>query len=316
MLSLSQRQSLQQRLSPQQVQYLKMLQLPVIALEQRIKQEIEVNPMLEELSDTVQEVEAEFEPDTEQVPQIGERQTESKDETPRESTDEAPQEEKTENESAEWEEFFSDQYDDYKTSAFNDPDDEEQEEFPQRSEVTLTEQLLGQLRMQTITDDELALAEEIIGNIDEHGYLRRDLGEIVDDLNKFLSLTHHNAEHKQVEHANGVHQIGDGHFDAYDDTVTDAPFGRDRLLSHILDGDGDDDGISGRNGRGKHDDDDDEPIVDAFAISFDEDDGDIAPRGGRHANGNGNGNGHASSVTAVAPAPAVTAMVTHRVSPL
>lgn len=310
MLSLSQRQSLQQRLSPQQVQYLKMLQLPVIALEQRIKQEIEVNPMLEELSDSVQEVEAEFEPDTEQVPQIAERQPESKEETPRESTEESPSEEKQDGEK-EWEEFFSDQYDDYKSSAFNDPDDEEQEEFPQRSEVTLTEQLLGQLRMQTITDDELALAEEIIGNIDEHGYLRRDLGEIVEDLNKFLSFTHHNAEQQQTENADGSHQLGDGHFDTYDESVNDAPFGRDRMLSHILEGDYADDDLAATNGQSRRkDDDDDEPIVDAFAVSFDDDDDDLGPGTRSHSNAsvnrNGNGNGHLSGESAVATAPVAT----------
>ena len=59
MLTLSQRQTLHQRLSPQQVQYLKMLQLPVIALEQRIKQELEANPMLEELSEVTQETKTE-----------------------------------------------------------------------------------------------------------------------------------------------------------------------------------------------------------------------------------------------------------------
>src|SRR5687768_12947114 len=124
MLSLSQRQSLQQRLSPQQVQYLKMLQLPVIALEQRIKQEIEVNPMLEELSDTVQEVESEFEQEADPVQAVAERHTETKEETPQ-TAEEAPAEEKGGESDGEWEEFFADQYDDYKSSAFNDPDDEE-----------------------------------------------------------------------------------------------------------------------------------------------------------------------------------------------
>ena len=290
MLSLSQRQSLQQRLSPQQVQYLKMLQLPVIALEQRIKQEIEVNPMLEELSDVAQEVEAdaEFEPETEEVAAINERRNETKEE-PAPTTEEAPQEEKGD---VEWEEFFADQYDDYKSSAFNDPDDEDQEEFPQRSEVTLSEQLLAQLRMQPITDDELALAEEIIGNIDEHGYLRRDLGEIVDDLNKFLSLTQ-----QATEQADG-HQLGDGHFDAYEEVVSDAPFGRERLLSHLLD-----DSVDGNDER-RRDDDEDEPIVDAFAVSFDDDDDDLGPRGGAHRNGSTQ---HGDTATVEAPAATTTA---------
>ena len=304
MLSLSQRQSLQQRLSPQQVQYLKMLQLPVIALEQRIKQEIEINPMLEELSDVAQEAEGEFDQDTEAVPSLTERRSEAEvekdraQETQTATAEEAPAE-KSEGE-GEWEEFFADQYDDYKTAAFNDPDDEEQEEFPQRSEVTLSETLLGQLRMQPITDDELALAEEIIGNIDEHGYLRRDLGEIVEDLNKFLSFTQHSAAEQQQ---NGAHQIGDGHFEAYEEVVNDAPFGRERLLSHLLDGDAHD-SADGRNRS--RDDDDDEPVVDAFAVSFDDDDDDFAPRGDRSR-----GNGSGGAATATAPTPAATQAATN-----
>lgn len=303
MLSLSQRQSLQQRLSPQQVQYLKMLQLPVIALEQRIKQEIEVNPMLEELSDVAQEAESEFEQEAEEVPALAERHKEVKEE-PQPTTDEAPPEEK--GGEVEWEEFFADQYDDYKSSAFNDPEDEDQEEFPQRSEVTLSEQLLTQLRMQPITEDELALAEEIIGNIDEHGYLRRDLGEIVDDLNKFLSLTQQAAE------TDGTHQLGDGHFDAYEEVVNDAPFGRERLLSHLLD-----DSVE-TPAHGARGEDEDEAIVDAFAVSFDDDD-DLGPRGGRaHSNGTHSNGAHAhgSTATAEAPAPANAAMSIEEMSQL
>src|SRR5688572_1501036 len=58
MLQLRQNQSLQQRLTPQQVQYLKLLQLPIIALEQRIKSEIEENPMLEESMEDEEEVQS------------------------------------------------------------------------------------------------------------------------------------------------------------------------------------------------------------------------------------------------------------------
>src|SRR6267143_4567068 len=59
MLNLSQRQTLQQKLTPQQVQYLQLLQLPVLALEQRIKAELEMNPLLEEADELepVQEAE-------------------------------------------------------------------------------------------------------------------------------------------------------------------------------------------------------------------------------------------------------------------
>jgi RNA polymerase sigma-54 factor len=252
MLSLSQRQSLQQRLSPQQVQYLKMLQLPVIALEQRIKQELEANPMLEELSDTAQETETEFEQEqpitlTPTEPRTTEPQPESP-ATPASEAEETRTEEKSEHE-YEWEEFFADQYDNYNSSGFGESDEDEQEEFPQRSEETLADQLLAQLRMQTMSEDDLALAEEIIGSIDEHGYLRRDLREIVDDLNKFITATERAAAAHPLPHD---HILGDGHFDAYEEMVTDEPFGRDRIAAHILTEHDEHDHASHLDDRGAH----------------------------------------------------------------
>src|SRR5258707_3945464 len=66
MLNLSQRQTLQQKLTPQQVQYLQLLQLPVLALEQRIKAELEMNPLLEE-ADEMELVQETDEPTVEEL---------------------------------------------------------------------------------------------------------------------------------------------------------------------------------------------------------------------------------------------------------
>ncbi len=217
MLSLSQRQSLQQRLSPQQVQYLKMLQLPVIALEQRIKQELEMNPLLEEQTDLTQEEEAAQEEDV----------AEAEGEATRDQTDgeeEGSEESRRDDEFA-WEDFANGDADGYKAPTFTGADTEEQEEIPQRSQETLAESLLAQLRLQNLTQDDLALAEELIGNIDDHGYLRRPLQEIVDDLNKFVASTRHHTAASLAEPI-----LGDGRFDTYDDTLSDEPFGRDRLV--------------------------------------------------------------------------------------
>jgi RNA polymerase sigma-54 factor len=169
-LHLSQRQSLQQKLTPQQVQYLQLLQLPILALEQRIKAELEQNPLLEELDD-MEQVQ-----DEEKV--------------------EAPEEEKasTEEDGYTLEDFMNDDLDGYKsTRAVGN--DEEREDFPQPSESTLVQRLQEQLHLLDLTDDEQLLAEEIIGNIDEDGYLRRELSLIVQDLNlsRGLSLTEESA---------------------------------------------------------------------------------------------------------------------------
>lgn len=285
MLSLSQRQTLQQRLSPQQVQYLKMLQLPVIALEQRIKQEIEINPLLEELSEIVQEQQDnEFEP--EPAVSLTERRTTESDDRSGSDGDSMhggePQETPASRE-FDWDDYVSGDYEGYKAPSFTGPDNEEQDEFPQRAEESLADQLLGQLRMQLLSEDELALAEEIIGNIDDHGYLRRDLREIVDDLNKFISNTLRVAQQKKEEQS----LLGDGRFDAYADVVADAPFGRDRLVAQLLN---DQEDELGEKKRGE-DDLDDIP-ADPFSVSFDDDDmgGTIGGRSnGSYSNGHGNG---------------------------
>jgi RNA polymerase sigma-54 factor len=186
MLSLSQRQSLHQRLSPQQVQYLKMLQLPVIALEQRIKQELEINPLLEDAAEveTDQDFDQEFDQD---APSSSEEQGD--DGSGSTETDGLGKSDQERHEDFAWEDYVSGDAEGYKAPSFTGPDTEEYDELPQRAEESLSEQLLAQLMLQLMSEDDLTLAEEIIGNIDDHGYLRRDLREIIDDLNKFLAST-------------------------------------------------------------------------------------------------------------------------------
>lgn len=162
MLHLSQQQRLVQKLTPQLVQYLKLLQLPVLALEQRIKEELEMNPLLEE------GVEEEMEP-------IQEEPTEEKLE--REEMDTAAEEE-----GYSLEDFMNDNLNGYKAEE-GPTGQEEKEELPLPAEVLLPQRLLDQLHLQNLDGEELLLAEEIIGNIDEDGYLRRELHLIVQDLN-------------------------------------------------------------------------------------------------------------------------------------
>ncbi len=169
MLNLSQRQSLQQKLTPQQVQYLQLLQLPVLALEQRIKAELEINPLLEEV-DEVEPTQEEEEVKVEEAPGEGTAEdTETK-------------EKSTEEESYTIEDFMNDDLDGYKSTRVG-RDDEEREDYPQPSEQTLTQRLTDQIRLLDLTPEEELLSDEIVGNIDEDGYLRRDIHLIVQDLN-------------------------------------------------------------------------------------------------------------------------------------
>jgi len=195
MLHQSQQQRLQQKLSPQQVQYLKLLQLPVMALEQRIKAELELNPLLEE--DTGEELETAPEQE-ETVEEIEELKLKQLQEIPADKSNEQlnPEEEFG------WDEYLNDDPSGYKTWMFTD--DEEKGEMPQPAVTTMSEQLLAQLRLLNLKEEYYLLGEEIIGNIDEDGYLNRPLELIVDDVNLSmkLNLTLQEAEDvlKKIQH--------------------------------------------------------------------------------------------------------------------
>lgn len=214
MITLSPILTQQQRVTPQQVQYLKMLQLPTAVLEQAIKQELEANPLLEEA--TVFEQDLDVAP--EQDLALRERSNEDDDDFEFDGNTRSVDDELDYN--------SADDYEGYKAPTFAGQEGDDYEEQPQRAYETFAQQLLTQLRMQTISDNELVLAEEIIGNIDDDGYLRRDLHDIVDDLNKFIAMT---SQTVYVENT----AIGDGRFDSYQAPASDQPFGRERIAAQI-----------------------------------------------------------------------------------
>jgi len=152
---------LQQKLSPQQIQLMKLLQLPTIALEQRIKEEMESNPALEEGNEN--EVEEDFSYDQD---------------------DDYDREERTE---AEKEFNFDDYINDdetpsYKLNTNNHSADDEDRQMPLSGGVTFHELLEAQLTLFDFDEEDFEIAYHIIGSLDESGYLRRDLVSIVDDL--------------------------------------------------------------------------------------------------------------------------------------
>jgi RNA polymerase sigma-54 factor len=185
MQTLSQHLGLLQKMTPQQIQYLKMLQLPVLALEQRIKEELEINPLLEEVEEMTQEQEEER---AEEAAEVAE------------GVEVEQQKETAEDDGYSFEDFMNDDLSGYKTKVYSS-EDEERDELPLADEVSLYQKILDQVRFLDFTPDELFLAEEIIGNIDEDGYLRRELSLIVQDLNLAhgLAITEEAAE--KVLHA-------------------------------------------------------------------------------------------------------------------
>ncbi len=156
-------QKQQQKLSPQQIQFMKMLQIPVANLEQRIKEELVENPALEEGKDDEQE---EYNTDDEE-----------------ETADEADDEEVAEKEEdISIDEYLDDDMPDYKTASNNTSPDDERRERPVTSAASFNDQLMAQLYQLDLDDREYHIAEQLIGSFDDDGYLRRELNAIVDDL--------------------------------------------------------------------------------------------------------------------------------------
>ena len=163
MLKQRLQQKLLQKLSPQQIQMIKLLEVPAIQMEQRIKKELEENPALEEgVDDSADEV----------------IQTDQ------------DQEEEAVTDEREQEEFSLDDYigdDDeipeYRLQQQNySRDDERRQDVPFSAGSTFHENLLAQLGLRELTEKQKTIGEFIIGNIDEDGYLRREISNIADDL--------------------------------------------------------------------------------------------------------------------------------------
>ena len=168
MMHLSQQLKLLQKLTPQQIQYLKLLQLPTLSLEQMIKTELEVNPLLEEG--------VEDEATVEEAP-----------EDPITSTEEIEQEKTKKDDEFSFEDFLNDEESYIPKGENRTTDDDDRDDFPIAASTPLAEKLIEQLHLADITEVGMQVAEEIIGNVDEDGYLRRDLESIVNDIN----LSHH-----------------------------------------------------------------------------------------------------------------------------
>ncbi|MFN5620462.1 MAG: RNA polymerase factor sigma-54 [Flavobacteriales bacterium] len=176
MLKQSLQQKLQVKLSPQQIQLMKMLQIPTMELDQRIKEELEVNPALEEGSD----------------------EEENRDEENLED-----QQEEQENESNEDEIDLSDYFDDdetpdYKLQVNNHSADDDDRETPLGAGRTFQDMLFAQLGMTELDEEERLLAEYLIGNLDENGYLRRELVAIANDLAFSMNISTNAAELETV----------------------------------------------------------------------------------------------------------------------
>ncbi|MCR4418215.1 MAG: RNA polymerase factor sigma-54 [Ignavibacteria bacterium] len=186
MLTLNQKLSQQLQLLPQQILYQKLLQLNNLSLEQKIREELDLNPVLEE------------------VPIEENIQTQEEDRISSETESLADQHEDQieEIESFTIEDFMNDNPESF--SPDYQGGDEEVIEIPSPEKQSLYEQLLNQLSLLNLSPDLFRLGEEIIGNIDEDGYLAVNLEDILKDLELFenIKIPYEKAEKllKQIQH--------------------------------------------------------------------------------------------------------------------
>lgn len=186
-LSLDLRATLTQTLTPQQIQYLKLLQLPVAQLEQQVLQEIELNPMLEGFSD--------IEPVTAESPEFQEDSFDYKEKEvfPESYDDYDPVEQPKSmiDDTGDPFEFYKMIWQDDsqyggKNAAHSD-DDDDYEQYQIKDSTTFFEELVQQFRMLPLSNEMLLLGEQIIGSIDDDGYLRRELIDVVEDTNNVIA---------------------------------------------------------------------------------------------------------------------------------
>lgn len=153
---------LSQKLSPQQIQLMKLIQLPTQAFEQRLKQEMEENPALEGGKEEKEEYEEDFGSE--------------------EYQDEDPGNETIETEIDVDEYLSDDEIPNYRLQANNYSADDEDKQVPYASGTSFTQYLKTQLSTLRLDDSEKEIAEFLVGSVDESGYIRRSVQDIVDDL--------------------------------------------------------------------------------------------------------------------------------------
>lgn len=185
MFKLIQSHKLSQKLSPQQIQLMKLLQLPTIGLEQRIKEEMEINPALEE--------------------GLEEEKLRTQDD------------DRTKNEDSSRDEFnISDYINEdegasYKTRINNISPDQEQKDIPYAGGISFHELLSSQLGLRKLSEHQHKVANYLIGNLDDDGYLRRDLTAITDDLAFSQNITTNEEELEELlKHIQDFEPIGIG----------------------------------------------------------------------------------------------------------
>ncbi|MBU2949859.1 RNA polymerase factor sigma-54 [Tamlana agarivorans] len=153
---------LSQKLSPQQIQLMKLIQLPTQAFEQRLKQELEENPALEGgKEESLSDLDSDFD----------------------NTSDDYDDNETINTDDINVDDYLSDdEIPEYRTQANNYSSDDEEKTMPYAAGTSFTQYLISQLNTYRLTDEERDIAEFLVGSVDESGYIRREISDIMDDL--------------------------------------------------------------------------------------------------------------------------------------
>jgi len=170
MQKLNLHQNLQQKLSPQQIQFIKLLQIPTIELKARIQEELEINPALEEGKEDIFE-------QNENAKDAEENYEEEYD-----NYDEEDDFEENYQEEVNISDYLQAEEDSYKTQMNHSAGDEEERETPISVKITFFEALESQLGFLRLNERERIIGKQIIGSLDNDGYLRREITAIANDL--------------------------------------------------------------------------------------------------------------------------------------
>lgn len=156
---------LQQKLSPQQIQLMKLVQLPTVAFEQRVQEELEENPALDDMSS---EYDDEYSNEHDEWNNEG---------------DDYGDDQIIDTSDINIDDYLSDDdVPNYKTYSNNYSDDDEEKSIPYAQGISFIEYLSGQISTFRLTEEEMTIANFLLGNIDDDGYIRRELKSLVDDL--------------------------------------------------------------------------------------------------------------------------------------
>ena len=177
MQKLSLNQSLQQRLSPQQIQFIKLLQIPTVELEARIEEELEINPALEEGMDELQESKEKDEYDNEYDDDYDDTYQDDRD--------------------LDIDSYLHDEINGYKMQG-DGGGPEEEREFPAINITSLSDLLIQQLGYLKLDERQEVIGNQLIGSIESDGYIRRAMQAIVNDLAFTQGVYTNTAEVEEV----------------------------------------------------------------------------------------------------------------------